>query len=83
VKTTIELPEEMFREAKATAARRGIPLRRLFEEALSQMLARNHLPTVGQGRGWPTPRADVPSEEIWRIQRLIDEEFEQIEPGEE
>jgi hypothetical protein len=80
MKTTIEVPDEMFREAKATAARRGIPLRRLFEEALSQMLARDHLPTVGKGRGWPTPRADVPSEEIWRIQRLIDAEFEKIEP---
>lgn len=83
MKTTIEVPDEMFRAAKATAARRGIPLRRLFEEALSQMLARDHLPTVGEGRGWPTPRADVPSEEIWRIQRLIDAEFENIEPEDE
>jgi len=83
MKTTIEVPDEMFRAAKATAARRGIPLRRLFEEALSQMLARDHLPTVGEGRGWPTPRADVPSEEIWRIQRLIDAEFEKIEPEDE
>jgi hypothetical protein len=38
VKTTIELPDELFREAKATAARRGMSLKDLFREALEAAL---------------------------------------------
>lgn len=78
MKTTIELNDELFREAKATAAREGLSLRRLFEEAVSERLTRGTF-TIGGGKGWPTPRADVPSEEIWRIQKLIDEEFEVVD----
>lgn len=82
MKTTIEVPDGLLREAKVTAAKRGIPLRRLIEEAISEKLERD-LPTVGQGRGWPGPPSGVPSAEIWRIQRLIDDEFERIEPEDE
>lgn len=82
MKTTIEIEDELFREAKAAAAREGLTLRQLFSEAVSERVSRGYF-TVGKGKGWPTPRADVPSEEIWRIQALIDEEFETIEPDDE
>ena len=78
MKTTIELNDELFREAKAAAAREGVSLRQLFEEAVSERLTRGVF-TIGGDKGWPTPRADVPSEEIWRIQKLIDEEFEVVD----
>jgi hypothetical protein len=82
VKTTVELDDELFREAKATAAREGVSLRQLFEEALADRVSHGSF-TIGGGRGWPTPRANVPSKEIWRIQKLIDEEFETVDHDDE
>lgn len=38
MKTTIELPDDLFRRAKATAALRGIKLRELIEEGLLRVL---------------------------------------------
>ena len=40
MKTTIELPDVMFRQAKALAAARGVTLRRFFTDALEQQLRR-------------------------------------------
>ena len=36
MKTTMELPEALLREAKAWAAGRGVPLRQVIVEALAQ-----------------------------------------------
>ena len=38
VKTTVEIPDQLFREAKAAAALRGIPLKEFFAEALRERL---------------------------------------------
>lgn len=38
MKTTIELPDALFRRAKTEAARRGISLRELFTAGLQQAL---------------------------------------------
>ena len=82
MKTTIELPDELFRDAKATAARRGTALREFVREALAEKLAReNGSAAQGTGAGkWPVPPPDIPSKEIWRVQAIIDAEFDQIEP---
>ncbi|HUK18565.1 MAG TPA: hypothetical protein VLW65_19220 [Bryobacteraceae bacterium] len=38
MKTTVEIPDSLFREAKAYAARHGIPLREVFEQGIRTML---------------------------------------------
>ncbi len=38
MKTTIEIPDALFREAKQYAARRGLPLREVFESGLRAVL---------------------------------------------
>ena len=38
MKTTIEIPDELFRQAKVAAAKKGIPFRELVREALAQKL---------------------------------------------
>jgi hypothetical protein len=38
MKTTIEIPDSIFRRAKSVAAERGIPLRALITEALADRL---------------------------------------------
>lgn len=81
MKTTIELPDDLFREAKATAARRGTALKELVREALEEKLAREAqpIPREGGARQWPVPPPDVPIDELRRIDAIIEEEFEQIE----
>jgi hypothetical protein len=83
MKTTLELGDDVLREAKAAAARGGISLCRYFEEALVEKLAREGLAAThpASGRSWPVEPPEVPCNEIRRIQALIDEEFEQIEPS--
>ena len=41
MKTTVEIPDPLFREAKAFAARNGIPLREVFERGLETVLRRS------------------------------------------
>ena len=84
MKTTIELPDALFRQAKALAASRGITLRHLFTEALDQQLRRC-------SRSSPAGAADPPwmagfgalsdlSDEHRRVLDLIEEEFEILSP---
>lgn len=81
MKTTIELPDDLFREAKATAARRGTALRQFVREALEEKLSREQTPAKpSEGpREWPVPPPDVPLDELKRIHALIEEDSEQID----
>jgi hypothetical protein len=81
VKTAIELPDTLFRQAKAAAKRRGISLRDFFVEAL-----RFHLRNTGATPAQPWMKAFGGLRELHRetkkIERVIDQEFERIDkPG--
>ncbi len=78
MKTTLEIPDAVFRRAKSVAAERGIPLRTLVSEALADKLRgqvgieeKPWLGTFGKLR-------DL-RKETARINRIIEEEFDQIE----
>lgn len=45
MKTTVELPDALYREAKEYAARQGIPMRELMERGLRAVLSESRLPT--------------------------------------
>jgi hypothetical protein len=77
VKTTIEIPDALFRRAKSAAAERGIPLRALVSEALADKL-RGH---GGQDKPWMKAFGKLRSlrKETARIDRIIEEEFSQTE----
>ena len=82
MKTTMDIPDQVFRRAKATAAERGQALREFVTEALQEKLS---------GRS-ARPGSDVPPwmrgfgqlkplrRETARIQRRIDQEFRVVEP---
>jgi hypothetical protein len=40
IKTTVEIPDALFRRAKATAAERGVPLKDLLTDAVREHLQR-------------------------------------------
>jgi hypothetical protein len=80
VKTTVEIPDPLFRQAKAAAAQRGVPLKDFFTEAVREKLR--------------SGKAGAPFEQPWmrafgglrelrdetrRINRIIAGEFEQID----
>ena len=82
MKTTIEIPDPLFRRAKSRAAERGQTLKQLVAEALQEKLAaRAGQAPVGepewmQGFG----RLRRLHKETLRIQASIDRDFEVVEP---
>ncbi len=82
MKTTLELPDDLFREVKATAALRGMLMKQFVAEALREKLA------AASGGGGPPPwtrftgcmaRDPEMRAEVERIDRLVEAEFGQIE----
>ena len=79
MKTTLEIPDRIFRKAKATASELGIPLREFITQAVEEKLSSIDR---GQSKPWLECAGELAHlrTETKRIQKLIDEEFEQIEP---
>jgi hypothetical protein len=82
MKTTIELPDELLREAKATAARRGTALKEYFKEALQEKLSREGLLPQDGPKQWPVPPPDVPIEVLDQIDEFIERAFERVDSEE-
>ena len=80
VKTTFEIPEPLFRRAKAAAARQGRTLKQLVQEALSEKIARLD-GTSRQQKPWMVLAGGLKHlrRENRRIERVIEAEFENIE----
>jgi hypothetical protein len=82
MKTTLELPDPLFRKAKATAAERGQSLKEFVAEALHDKLA------LGMGRAYASEPEWMAGfgklrrlhKETVRVQSVVDREFEAIEP---
>lgn len=81
MKTTLEIPDAIFRRAKARAAERGIPLRQLVSEAVEQSLRAK---PADRENPWARlgGRLQHLRKETARINAVIDQEFEKIEPEE-
>jgi len=79
VKTTLEIPDPVFRRAKAKAAAKGISLRQFVTEAVEQKLREG---VTGSEKPWMESFGGLRHlhKENVRIQKMIDEEFEKIDP---
>jgi len=84
MKTTIEIPDPLFRQAKVAAVKRGVTLKKLLVSALRNELG-NHARkpkastrVLGAVAGFGGLRHL--RKETARIIRTIDEEFGRIEP---
>ena len=78
MKTTLEFPDAVFRRAKSVAAQRGIPLRELVTEAVKDKLADAD---KAADKPWMAAFGKLRRlrKETARINRRIEEEFEQVE----
>ena len=84
MKTTVELPDPLFRQAKALAAAQGVTLKIFFTEAVEDRLRRgagragadDSAPSWMAGFG---ALADLAAENR-RILKTIEAEFEKLDP---
>ena len=78
MKTTVEIPDVIFRRAKSIAAERGIPFRQFVTEAVKDKLV---AAAKTNDKPWMAAfgRLKRLRKENKRINRIIEEEFEQIE----
>ena len=79
MKTTLEIPDPLFRRAKSAAAERGIPLREFVSEAVKEKLDSNAKPN---DKPWMAAFGKLRHlrQETARVNKIIEEEFEQVEP---
>lgn len=86
MKTTVEMPDALFRKAKATAAEQGLSLKDFFSNAIRDYLGRTSR-EAGSGSPSSPPPAWMHAfgglrrlhKETQRINRILEEEFEQID----
>jgi hypothetical protein len=78
MKTTLEIPDAVFRSAKSAAAARGIPLRAFVTEAVKDKVAAE---TKAGERPWLKHVGKLKHlhRETVRINRLIEEDSEKID----
>ena len=76
MKTTLEIPDFLFRRAKSVAAERGIPLRQFVTEAVQEKLR-----TTSQERPWMKHFGKLKSShnERKQVERRVEEAFEHID----
>jgi hypothetical protein len=81
MKTTLEIPDPIFRRAKSVAAQRGVALRAFVTEAVEEKLAAAS--QEGQ-KPWVSLAGGLKHlhKETARINRIMNREFEMIEPEE-
>jgi hypothetical protein len=84
VKTTIEIPDSLFRKAKSRAAERGQSLKQLVTEALQDKLASRSGTGSAAEPGWMEGFGKLRRlrKETGRVRARIDEAFEILEPEE-
>ena len=78
MKTTLEIPDPVFRRAKSVSAERGIPLHAFVTQAVEEKLATD---TKAAEKPWLQAFGKLRHlrKETAKINRAIEEEFEQIE----
>lgn len=77
MKTTLEMPDFLFRRAKSVAAERGIPLRQFVTEAVQEKLR-----ITSQEKPWMKHMGKLKHlhKERKEIEKRVEEAFERIDP---
>ena len=79
MKTTLEIPDVIFRRAKSKAAEQGIPLRQFVTEAVA---ARLQSASAHEPKPWMKYFGKLKGlrKETRRVNKIIEEASEQIDP---
>jgi len=79
MKTTLEIPDPLYREIKAHAAARGQTVKVFVNEAVEEKLGREK-PKAGAQRGWRSVFGRASTKSVQQAQEAIDSEFSRIDP---
>jgi len=79
MKTTVELPDKLYRQIKARAASKGLTVKAFFLDAIQDKLQKERN-SAAKASGWRAVFGKANKEDMAKLQRVIDEEFSQIDP---
>ncbi len=83
MRTTLEIPDDVFKKAKLKAVHEGVPLKVVFTRALQREVEEKATAAVTRSRPWKVPVA--PRDMGWRglspgqIKQIMDDEMDEIE----
>lgn len=80
MKTTIELPDPLLRQAKAAAAARGESLKELFSIALRAHLSGGRRSSSGD-EGWRAVFGRAKARAVAEVDAVIAADLERVEPA--
>jgi hypothetical protein len=84
MKTTVELPDPLYRQLKARAALEGQTVKAFLLDAIRAKLSADRTAKRGMKKveqvGWRAAFGAADPDDVAEVQRLIDEEFERIDP---
>jgi len=78
MKTTLEVPDGLYRQIKARAALKGQTIRAFFLDAIQAKLTAERA-GPRKTAGWRSVFGAVPKDDIAELQRILDDEFSQID----
>jgi len=79
MKTTIEIPDRVFRQLKARAALKGVTMKALVLQAIRDKLEADYADRVSEP-GWRSVFGKAPAGSAEEVQDIIDKEFSEIDP---
>jgi hypothetical protein len=79
MRTTVEIPDELFRKCKATAALRGGSLKDLVREALQEYLGRSESGKPAAA-GWRRVFGRASKKEVATVDAAVEADLERIRP---
>lgn len=86
MKTTVEIPDTLYRQLKARAALQGQTVKDFLVEAVRAKLAKDTTKPAknkakSQGKtGWRAAFGAADPKDVAEVQRIIDEEFSRVDP---
>lgn len=80
MKTTLEIPDDLYREIKALAALSGRTVKDLITELLRNKLEEER--SASGERGWRSVFGQAPAAEVKRVQAIVDDELSRVDPDE-
>jgi hypothetical protein len=78
MKTTLEIPDAIYRQIKASAALKGQSVRAFFLDAIHDKLAAEREQTR-ENSGWRSVFGKANADDTARAQKAVDEEFSRID----
>ena len=84
MKTTVEIPDSLYRQIKARAALKGQSIKDFLVEAVRAKIATDKSGPKKKSKnkkiGWEAVFGAADPKEVAELQRIIDEEFSKIDP---